>query len=68
MYGWFWGRFLDRSRVLLLIKKDETEGVVEIPSDAMGIEYFTWNSSLAECETVIAEFVKRTPHSEFNIC
>jgi predicted nucleotide-binding protein len=50
-YGWFWGR-LDRDRVLLLLK-----GELELPSDLSGLLYAHYETTLADVEPAIRDFI-----------
>jgi predicted nucleotide-binding protein len=52
-YGWFWCRF-GRKGVALLLRGD-----VELPSDVLGVLYHRYESTPAECESQLREFVKR---------
>jgi len=55
--GWFWGYFQDRGRLLLLLK-GEGSGLPELPSDALGIEYYSFKASVREQISVVRDFVQ----------
>jgi predicted nucleotide-binding protein len=56
-YGWFWGH-LGRERVQLLVRRDVDVRTPEVPTDALGIRYSTWEASVNELVGDIEAFVE----------
>src|SRR5205823_3215082 len=54
--GWFWGRFVDRSRLLVLTKEEEGR-TVELASDYLGVELYKYKGDPAEQLETIRAFI-----------
>jgi CAP12/Pycsar effector protein, TIR domain len=54
--GWFWGRFVDRGRLLVLIKKERGRPI-ELASDYLGVEFYEYEKDPVEQLETIRSFV-----------
>jgi hypothetical protein len=55
--GWFWGRFVDRSRLLVLTKTEDGR-TVELASDYLGVELYPYERDPDEQLETIKSFVE----------